>query len=137
MCARHRYHLRLRNKGYWVGSTYFCCWCHCSVEEIHVCLGECYFQQAYCILYKLFWLLHEKLSAKIAKAADNSRRYEWKGGRGVKSKLPPYRNGPISTCVRLACALRYFAGGLPYDIMEKYGVSEKSVRESIWRLLRP
>jgi hypothetical protein len=32
----------------------------------------------------------------------------------------------------LACALRYFAGASPYDIMAKYGVSEKSVRESIW-----
>jgi hypothetical protein len=84
------------------------------------------------MLYKLFWLLHGKLSAKIAKAVDNSRRYERKGGRGGKYKLPPICNGPISTCIQLACALRYFAGASPYDIMGKYGVSEKTVRESIW-----
>ncbi len=82
--------------------------------------------------YKSFWLLHGKLSTKFAKAVDNSRRYERKGGRGVKYKQPPFCNGPVSTCVRLACALWYFAGALPYDIMAKYGVSEKSVRESIW-----
>jgi hypothetical protein len=32
----------------------------------------------------------------------------------------------------LACALRYFAGGSPYDIMAKYGISHASVLESIW-----
>ncbi len=45
---------------------------------------------------------------------------------------PPVRNGPVSTSIRLACALRYFAGGLPYDIMAKYGLSHSSVYESIW-----
>ncbi len=44
-------------------------------------------------------------------------------------------NGPISTSIQLACALRYFAGGLPYDIMAKYGISEPSVRESIWAVV--
>jgi hypothetical protein len=48
---------------------------------------------------------------------------------------PPVRNGPVSTSVCLACALRYFAGGLPYDIMCKYGISEASVRESIWAVV--
>jgi hypothetical protein len=32
----------------------------------------------------------------------------------------------------LACALRYFAGGLPYDIMLKYGISHASLYEGIW-----
>jgi hypothetical protein len=54
MCARHRYHLRLRNKAHLVGLTYFCCRRHHSVEEIYICLGEHYFQQAYRILYESF-----------------------------------------------------------------------------------
>jgi hypothetical protein len=87
------------------------------------------------MLYESFWLLHEKLSPKIAKAFDDSRCYEWKGGRGGKYKLPPVRYGPVSTSIWLACALRYFAGGLPYDIMAKYGISEVSVRESIWAVV--
>ncbi len=41
-------------------------------------------------------------------------------------------NGPVSTSVRLSCALRYFAGGSTYDIMAKYGLSHASVYESIW-----
>ena len=45
------------------------------------------------------------------------------------------RNGPVSTSVRLACALRYFAGGSPYDIMAKYGISHASLYESIWAVV--
>ena len=41
------------------------------------------------------------------------------------------RNGPVSTSVRLACALFYFSGGSPYDIMVKYGLSHASLYESI------
>jgi hypothetical protein len=85
--------------------------------------------------YESFWLLHEKLSPKIAKTVDNSRCYEQKGGRGRKYKPPPVCNGPVSTTIWLACALRYFSGGSPYDIMEKYGISEASVRESIWAIV--
>ena len=48
---------------------------------------------------------------------------------------PPVHNGPVSTSVRLACALRYFAGGSPYDIMVKYGISHASKYESIWTVV--
>ncbi len=44
-------------------------------------------------------------------------------------------NGPVSTSVRLACALRYFADGSPYDIMAKYGLSHASLYESIWAVV--
>ena len=57
--------------------------------------------------YESFWLLHRKLSTRIAKAVDDSRRYKRKGGRGGNYKLPPVRNGPVATCVRLACALHF------------------------------
>ncbi len=47
-------------------------------------------------------------------------------------KPPPVHNGIISTSVRLACALRYFAGGSAYDLMAKYGISYSSMLESVW-----
>lgn len=46
--------------------------------------------------------------------------------------MPPICNGCISTSVRLACALRYFAGVSPYDIMAKYGISHTDVMEIVW-----
>jgi hypothetical protein len=42
------------------------------------------------------------------------------------------RNGLITTSVRLACALRFLAGGSPYDIMGKYEVSHSQMMESVW-----
>ena len=68
----------------------------------------------------------------MAKAIDDSRRYKRKGGREGYLKLPPVHNGPVTTFVRLACVLQYFVGASPYDIMAKYGISKKSVSESVW-----
>ena len=77
--------------------------------------------------------LHEKLEGRIELARLESRGYDKKGGRdGGNYSLPPVRNGPITTCVRLACAIRFFAGGSPYDIMGKYGISHSEVMESVW-----
>jgi hypothetical protein len=85
--------------------------------------------------YESFLLLHEKLSPGIAKAVYEGRQYRQKGERGGNYKPPPVRNGPISTSVWLACALRYFAGGSPYDIMAKYGVSHASALDSVWAVV--
>jgi hypothetical protein len=87
------------------------------------------------VTYESFLLLHEKLSPGIAKAVYEGKRYKRKEGRGGNYKPPPVRNGPISTCVWLACALRYFAGGSPYDIMAKYGVSHASALDSVWAVV--
>ena len=105
------------------------------MEQIYRCLGSRYFWQAYRLSYESFQFLHEKLSAGIAEAIDNLRPYERRGGRGGNYKPPPVRNGLVSTSVRLACALRYFAGGSPYDIMAKYGLSHASLYESIWAVV--
>ena len=45
---------------------------------------------------------------------------------------PPIPNGPVCTSVCLACALCYFAGGSPYDIMSAYGVSHTIILDSVW-----
>ena len=57
-------------------------------------------------------------------------------GRGGNFKPPPVHNGPVSTSVWLACAMWYFAGGSPYDIMAKYGLSHASLLESIWAVVK-
>jgi hypothetical protein len=41
-------------------------------------------------------------------------------------------NGPITTSVRLACALRYFAGGSVYDLMTTYHLGHTDTMRSIW-----
>ncbi len=41
-------------------------------------------------------------------------------------------NGKIPTSICLACALRYYCGGCPYDVMTMYGVSHTEVLESVW-----
>ena len=39
---------------------------------------------------------------------------------------------PISSSARLGCALHYFAGGSPYDIMVKFAVCYQDVLASVW-----
>ena len=41
-------------------------------------------------------------------------------------------NGPISADVRLACAMRWFAGVSTYDIMTAYGISHTDTIYSYW-----
>jgi hypothetical protein len=107
-----------------------------TVEEVYECLGPLYFRRAYRMSYASFWKLHNKVAPKIIEAFQQYRRYRRKGGRkgrkGGVFKPPPIPNGAISTSVRLALALRYFAGGSPYDLMVKYGVSHSSVFDSVW-----
>ena len=104
-----------------------------SVAEIYRGMGGMYFRRAYQMHYESFWYLHEKLEGRIESARLESRGYDKKGGRdGGNYSLPPVRNGTITTCVRLACAIRFFAGGSPYDIMGKYGISYSEVMDCVW-----
>ena len=133
--VQYLHSLLLRKKHYWMGSQFFIRRSRRTVEHIYRCLGSRYFRRAYRLSYESFQYLHEKLSAGIAEAIDNLRPYERRGGRGGHYKPPPVRHGLVSTSVRLACALRYFAGGSPYDIMAKYGLSHASLYESIWAVV--
>ena len=72
----------------------------------------------------------------INRARLRLRRYIVKGGRkGGNFKLEPIQNGPISTSVHLACALRYFAGGSPYDLVGVYGILHTDVMDSMWQVV--
>jgi hypothetical protein len=41
------------------------------------------------------------------------------------------RNGPIYHSVRVTCAIRYFAGGSPYDLATTFGIAVSEVFESV------
>ena len=53
-------------------------------------------------------------------------------GSGYKGKVRGIPNGMVPTDLKLSMALRYFAGGDPYDIMISHGVSHSLIYESIW-----
>lgn len=104
-----------------------------SVRSHYISMGPTYFRRAYRMEYQSFWKLHDMLEAGIESARLTYRGYTLKGGREGGSYLPPPPpNGRIEGSVRLACALRYFAGGSPYDIMAKYGVSYSEMLLSVW-----
>lgn len=110
-----------------------------SIEDIYDAMGPLYFRRAYRMTYESFCDLHEKLKDGIAEAVRNARRppspaVNQQANRQRSSGTPPpIPNGSrIETSVRLGCALRYFAGGCPYDIMVKYGISHTEVIDSAW-----
>eukprot|EP00804_Cyclotella_cryptica_P022404 CCRYP_020044-RA/>CCRYP_020044-RA protein AED:0.32 eAED:-0.07 QI:0/0/0/1/1/1/2/0/430 len=104
-----------------------------TVHQIHGCLGARYFCLAYRMSFDSFWTLHANLLPHIVTASRGMRSYRKVGGRvGGNYVLPPIPNGEITTSVRLACALRYFAGGCPYDIAPLYGVAISEVHLSVW-----
>ena len=108
-----------------------------SVSDQYIAMGPQYFRRAYRMAYESFQRLHELLEDGIERARLNQRGYEVKGGREGGSYLPPpIPNGKIERSVRLACALRYFAGGSPYDIMGKYFISYSEVLESVWYVVQ-
>ena len=109
-----------------------------TVRAIYDCLGGYYFRRAYRMTFQSFCKLHEKIKEGIEAAHKEMlkkrrrqqlklRRNKHGDGRGSKPNLPPLPNGTIHTSVRHACALRYFAGGSPVDIMVRYGISYTEV----------
>ena len=91
-----------------------------SVGDIYNELGPLYFRRAYRMTYQSFKRLAVLLRPYILAAS------------GSKGTPRHYRNGPISPDVRLACAIRWFAGGSPYDIMTTYGISHTDTINSFW-----
>ena len=83
--------------------------------------------------YDSFWKIYSILKPYIDAATEGMKSYVCKGGReGGNYSLPPVRNGLITSSVFLACAIRYFAGGSPYDIMVAYCVGYTEVLKSVW-----
>lgn len=122
-----------------------------SVEQIYACLGDVYFRRAYRMSYASFWVLHGKLHDGIVAASALRANITKQNRIHVKQQqqqeegnipekpprtgnftVPPIPNGPVPTSVRLACAIRYFTGASPYDLMVQYGLSYASVLYSVW-----
>ncbi|KAL3799112.1 LOW QUALITY PROTEIN: hypothetical protein HJC23_002240 [Cyclotella cryptica] len=97
---------------------------HCQriVHDIYLCLGAKDFQRAYHMTYQSFCKLHQKVR-HVGGRRDN------------QPEPPPITNGKIGSAVWLGCALRYFSGGSPCDIMVKYSLPHKEVMNSVWYII--
>jgi hypothetical protein len=96
-----------------------------SVEQIYNALGPQYFRRAYRMSYQSFWKLYNEILPYLIKVA----------GYPDDEKSFYVHNGKIALSVRLACAIRYFAGGSPYDILCKYGIGRSDVYTSVWTVV--
>jgi hypothetical protein len=95
-----------------------------SVRDIYRQLGPTFFRRAYRMSYGLFRQLSKMLHMNMLEVMGRTQLLE-----------PNYRyipNGSIGMSVRLACAIRYFAGGSPYDLMTTYQISYSVVMRSVW-----
>jgi hypothetical protein len=97
-------------------------------------MGQRIFRRAFRMRLDSFWRLYSILLPHIQTAMDRKRDdYQRKGGReGGNYSLPPIPNGPISPSIRLGAAIRYFAGGSPYDILCVFGIAYTEVLSSVW-----
>jgi hypothetical protein len=83
--------------------------------------------------YTSFCTLHELLRDGIEEAIAAKRGLCTNTNPNYQFRCPPVPNGErIPARTRLGCALRYFAGGLPYDLMVKFGISHTKVLDSVW-----
>ena len=84
-------------------------------------LAMCTSERAYGMKYTTFKCLANELRQSILDVSGQKNE-----GR---SRYVP--NGRISPDVRLACAIRWFAGGSPYDTMTTFGISHTTFN-SFW-----
>ena len=91
--------------------------------DIFLPLGHYYFCRAYRMDKDSFYNLHDILRVQL------EDHFFPKGGGSRCQENNPYL---IKTELRLSMAVRYFAGGSPYDIMLTHGVSYPTVFTSIW-----
>jgi hypothetical protein len=89
--------------------------------------------------YNSVWALHSKIFgliwyyAAIAIYWKNRKRTGWQ--IGAAGTHPRVTNGPISSSARLGCALRYFPGGCPIEIMVNFGIGFIDVFVCVWSVV--
>ena len=93
--------------------------CRKSFDEIQAQFSDLMFRRVYRMHKSSFNRLYTILQPQLDCIFGG-------GARGCNSAYH------ISTKCRLSMALRYFAGGSPYDIMQVHGVCHVSVLESVW-----
>ena len=89
------------------------------IETIYNENGPRYFRRAYRMSYEDFQALCRHLQPQLNKLTTSLGQRPWGP------------NGRIPNSIRLACALRYFAGGAVYDIVGQFGISEPSFYASV------
>ena len=90
-----------------------------DVMSIFTELGPTYTQRAYRMSAEAFFKPHDILFPQLV--------------RPRKTRGTP--NGKINSTINLAVALRFFAGGSPYDLAIVHGISHSSVYESVWTVV--
>ena len=96
-----------------------------EVRDIVSLLGPGYFRRAYRMTSEEF----TGLCALLAPHMQNRRRTSRKKKKRRNAGCP---NGYIPVMLRVSAALRYCAGGSPYDIMLSHGMSHSSVFVCLW-----
>ena len=86
-------------------------------------LGPHYVRKSYRMDEIHFWKLYNLLKPH--------NRYK----KRKRSKQGSTPNGEIPFTLRLSIAIRYFAGGSPYDLMSSHGVGYSDVYRSIWLIV--
>ena len=76
-------------------------------------------------MHRTFLSLAKELSLHIMHAS---------GQKGIARYVP---NGPLSSNVQLACAICWFVGGSPHDIMTMYGIGHMDTINSCWYVVMP
>ena len=92
-------------------------------RPLHVIFNECsdhQFRRSYRMNQASFWKLLDILEPVLARPPR-------KKGRAPNGDVPP--------SVRLAIALRFFAGGDPLDLCAVFSVNSEVVYQSIWRVV--
>ncbi len=90
-----------------------------TVSQVHHELGDYMFRRSYRMDYQTFLRLYNTIRTDLFKCLDYN---------STKRNAP---NGRINPMVRLACALRIFAGGDAYDLITTYGISYHEVWSSV------
>ena len=91
-----------------------------SLTQVFRELGPTYFRRS----FRMSWLNYRKLFNTI----KNDLYTELNSPKEDRNYAP---NGPISLTVRLAAAIRFWAGGDPYDISVMFGISHTDVFKSV------
>ena len=91
-----------------------------SVRQIHRELGKAMFRRAFRKSLDVFFKLYATIKPAL-KVAIISKSKKQSGTRDV-TKIHPI-NGIITGPARLACAIRFWAGGDPYDLQQVFGIS--------------
>ena len=101
------------------------------VESVYLQLGAEGFRRAYRMSYGSFRVLTDWLTPGIVA----SLRHATTGQAIAPNTSRTAPNGVIGASVRLACALRYLAGGSVYDIATTFCIAIRSVYTSIWAVI--